>query len=144
MEHIGFHGMEEGLDEGVIGHLAGAVRHARLDAMRAHEARYTMLADALAALTQRLVHARASVGTAALGVNGSDLHRKGFVLALTLATLARAPGIKARSRHSVDTAHERQVVLVPVYFDEGEDLRFRSEANRMAFFKSSCSSLSTL
>jgi len=53
-----------------------------------------------------------------------DLRGKLLVLALTLATLARAPGVKARPRYPVDPAHQRQIVLHPVYFDEGEDFRF--------------------
>ena len=112
--------------------------------MRSHEARHAMLSNAVAASAQRLVHARAPIGAAALAVNRSDLAGERLVLALTLATLARAPGIKARPRNPVDPAHQREIVLCPVYFDEGEDFRFRSEANRMAFFSSSCSSLSTL
>src|SRR5687768_6292492 len=88
--------------------------------------------------------ARAAVGAAALGVNRADLRGQGLVLALTLATLARPPGVVTRSGHPVEPAHHRDVVLSPVYFDELEDFRFRPEANRMAFFRSSCSSLSTL
>src|ERR1700674_398432 len=118
--------------------------HASLDAVRTHETCYAVLAHAMALAPERLVHPRAAIGTTAFGMHRPDLSGKGFVLALTLATLARAPGIEACSGDPVDTAHQPDVVFGPVYFDEGEDFRFRSEANRMAFFKSSCSSLSTL
>jgi hypothetical protein len=103
-----------------------------------------MFANAMTLVPQRPVHARAPIGAAAFAVNRSDLAGERLVLALTLATLARAPGVKARTRNPIDPAHQRELVLRPVYFDEGEDFRFRSEVNRMAFFRSSCSSLSTL
>ncbi len=112
--------------------------------MRAHEACYAVLANAMALAPEHLVHAGTAVGAAAFKVNDPNLGGKRLVLALTLATLARAPGVIPRSRDPVDPAHQRESVLHPVYFDELEDFRFRSEANRMAFFKSSCSSLSTL
>src|SRR5688572_23427408 len=87
---------------------------------------------------------RAAVDASAVGVHRADLRRQGLVLALTLATLARAPSVITGSGHSIEPAHHRNVVFGPVYFDELEDFRFRPEANRMAFFRSSCSSLSTL
>ena len=119
-------------------------RHARLDAVAPHEPRYAVLSNPMAAIAQHPVHPRTAVDPLAFGVNRLDLAGEQLVAALTLATLARAPGIKTRPRNPIDPAHQCQIVLRPVYFDEGEDFRFRSEANRMAFFKSSCSSLSTL
>jgi len=118
--------------------------HARFDPVRSHEAGDTMLSNPMAAAAQCLVNPRTAIDATALGVNRPDLACQRFVLALTLATLARAPSIKASPRYPVYPAHQREIMLCPVYFDEGEDLRFRSEANRMAFFRSSCSSLSTL
>jgi len=119
-------------------------RHAGLDPVGAHEASNPVLADPMAALAKSTMHPRAAVGTAALGVYYPDLGRQRLVLALTLATLARAPGVETRPRHPVEPTHQPHAVLSPVYFDELEDLRFRPEANRMTFFRSSCSSLSTL
>src|SRR6266446_1793920 len=118
--------------------------YARFDPVRSHEPRHAVLAYSLAAPAQHLMYPWASIGAAALSMNGADLCRERLVLALTLATLARAPGVKARSGDPVEPAHRRDSVFGPVYFDELEDLRFRPEANRMAFFRSSCSSLSTL
>src|SRR5574341_1218110 len=110
----------------------------------AFEKKRIMLAHAMAAPAQHLMNPRAAVGAAALLVHRPDLARERFVLALTLAALARAPGIEPGPRDPVEPAHHRHAVLCPVYFDELEDLRFRPEANRMAFFRSSCSSLSPL
>ena len=64
------------------------------------------------------------------------------VLALTLATLARAPGIEPGSGHPVEPAHHRHAVLCPVYFDEREDLRFSIGSKPDGFFGSSYSSFS--
>ena len=111
---------------------------------RVHEPSNAVLPYVMAAVAQCMVHPGAAVGPAALGVNGTDLRGQELVLALTLAPLARAPGVITGSGDSVEPAHHRDVVFGPVYFDELEDLRFRPEANRMAFFRSSCSSLSTL
>ncbi|MNC89203.1 hypothetical protein D3C83_51060 [compost metagenome] len=112
--------------------------------MPAHEPGHAVLAHPVPALTQRLVYPRAAIDSAALTMHRTDLGRQRLVLALTLATLARAPGVEPGSRYPIHAAHQRESVLVPVYFDELEDFRFRPEANRMAFFRSSCSSLSTL
>src|SRR5207237_8686010 len=64
------------------------------------------------------------------------------VLALTLATLARAPGIEPGSGHPVEPAHHRHAVLCPVYFDEREDLRFSIGSKADGFFWSAYSSFS--
>src|SRR5262249_53690815 len=119
-------------------------RYARFDAVASHEPRDPILAHAVAAFAQRPVHPWTSVGAAALSMDAADLGRQGLVLALTLAALARAPGVVARPGHPVQPTHQGDAVLCPVYFDELEDLRLRPEANRMAFFRSSCSSLSSL
>src|SRR4051812_29229961 len=92
------------------------LRHARLDAVPAHEARDAVLAHPMTSPAQHLMHPRASVGPTALHVCHADPLDQRLVLALTLATLARAPGIEARSRYSIDPAHQRDVVLIPVYF----------------------------
>src|SRR5207247_4645469 len=105
---------------------------------------HAVLAHAVAFVLERPVHPGAPIDATAFYVNGPNLLCERFILALTLAPLARAPSVVARSGNPVDPAHQREIVLHPVYFDEGEDFRFRSEANRMAFFRSSCSSLSTL
>jgi len=112
--------------------------------VRSHEACDAVFSDPMAAAAQRSVNPRAAIGIAAFGMHHADLGGKRLVLALALATLARAPGVETCPRYPIDPAHQREIVLSPVYFDEGEDFRFRSEVNRMAFFRSSCSSLSTL
>src|SRR5436190_9948658 len=101
--------------------------HAGFDAVRAHEARYAVLAYAMAFALEHLMHSGTAVGAAALGMRRPDRGRQRLILAFTLATLARAPGVIPRSRNPVHPAHQRKVVLGPVYFDEGEDFGFRSE-----------------
>src|SRR5512134_3794393 len=59
-------------------------RHARLDAMLAHETGNAMLADTVAAASQHPVHPRATVGATAFAVHRADLGRQRLVLALTL------------------------------------------------------------
>jgi len=49
------------------------------------------------------------------------------------------PGIKTRTRDVHKLADHRERERFAVCFDEGEDLAFSSEANRMAFFRISCS-----
>src|SRR5439155_23079750 len=73
-------------------------RDARLDTVPAHEPRHPILADSVAAPAQRLVHPWAAIGATALLVHHADLARQGFIVALTLATLARAPSIEPGSR----------------------------------------------
>ena len=112
--------------------------------MGPHQARDPMLAYTVAFVPEHLVHTGTAVGATAFKVNGPNLLCESLVAALPLATLTRAPRIIACPGYLIDPAHQREIVLHPVYFDEFEDFRFRSEANRMAFFNSSCSSLSTL
>src|SRR5439155_1252092 len=141
MEHLSLHRVEEGFNEGVVGDLAWAV-HALREAQLGKAllegtsgilgapigVEYQAATGLTAAAAQRLVNPRTAIDATALGVNRPDLACQRFVLALTLATLARAPSIKASPRYPVDPAHQREIMLCPVYFDEGEDLRFRSEA----------------
>src|SRR4051812_6726212 len=108
--------------------------------MASHESSDPVLTHSVPAFVQGSMHPRAAVRAAAFGMHRADLCRQRFVLALTLATLARAPGVITGSRDSIEPAHHRNVVFGPVYLDELEDFRFRPEANRMAFFRSSCSS----
>ena len=118
--------------------------HASLDPVSSHETGNPMLADAMAAALERSMHSWTSIGTAAFAMHRADLGRQGIVVQLAPAATATAPGIETSPGYSVEPAHRRDLVLRPVYFDELEDFRFRPEANRMAFFRSSCSSLSTL
>src|SRR5665647_1615003 len=61
-----------------------------------------------------------------------------------MAGATTAPGIEPGTGDAIHTTHQRDGIDFPVYFDELEDFRFRSEVNRMAFFRSSCSCCSTL
>lgn len=67
------------------------------------------------------------------------------VLLRMRALRAAAPGIVARARHSVAATETRHAVrparLRALRVDEGEDFSLRAEQNRMAFSRSSCSSL---
>src|SRR3989338_1249452 len=55
-----------------------------------------------------------------------------------MAGATTAPGIEPGTGDAVHAAHQSDGMVFPVYFDEVEDFRFRSEVNRMAFFRSSC------
>jgi hypothetical protein len=105
-------------------------RNTRLDAVPAHEAGHSVLANPMPAPAQDFVHPRTSIGATALGMHRADGRSKTFIVALTLATLARAPRIKACPRYPIEPAHHRHAVLCPVYFDEFEDFRFRPETVR--------------
>jgi len=67
-----------------------------------------------------------------------------LVVAGVNARLAPTPGVVPRSRHPVALAQCLHPEPVLLRVDEGENRCLRAEQNRMAFFRSSCSSLSTL
>jgi len=56
-------------------------RHARLDAVGAHETGDTVLAHPMAAFAQGAVDPRAAVGAAAIGMHRADLGGERFMLA---------------------------------------------------------------
>jgi hypothetical protein len=84
----------------------------------------------------------ASVRATAAHEDGLDLREQCRVLACPRAGAAMAPRVVARPGHVVERTEATQGEVLPLAVDEREDLRFRSEEKRMAFFKSACSSLS--
>ena len=109
------------------------------DVGTSHEPSNPALANALTLLDEDVAHARTAVGVQAFRVNLHDALGEAHVFKLARPGLARSPRIEARSRDIEVAAHHRDRPGLPVCFDEGEDFAFRSEANRIAFFRMSCS-----
>ena len=65
------------------------------------------------------------------------------VLFPSCALLAVAPGVVPSARHTEERTKAGYRERVALAFDEREDVGLRSEQNRMAFFRSACSSWST-
>src|SRR5437762_3595024 len=53
------------------------------------------------------------------------------------------PRVEPRSRNGKQSAQARHAEPLPLFFDEGEDVGFRAEVNRMSFFSNACSSWSS-
>ena len=83
-----------------------------------------------------------AIRAAALIEEGLDADAQALVSFTTGARAAPLPGVVAGPSHAVERAHAADRELIALGFDELEDLRFRSEENRMDFFKSSCSAFS--
>ena len=90
-----------------------------------------------------MVDAGAAVRVTAAREDGLDLLEEGAVLALARAGPAASPRVVAGPGDSVEGAEPSHGEPLTLRLDEREDLRFRAEENRMAFFKSSCSSFSS-
>src|SRR5215470_19425848 len=88
-------------------------------------------------------HPRTAIGATAALEDCLDLVEEYAVLLAPGTLAAAAPSVVARPRDAVQRAHSRQAEPCALAVDELEDLRLRAEENRMAFFKSSCSSLSS-
>jgi hypothetical protein len=115
-----------------------------LDPLRTHDSRHPILPHALTVRAQHPMYTRATVGASAVA-----MHPRNVPLQINIGLYTRTghtllPRVVASTGHTVNAAHQRDLVFGPVGFDKLEDLRFRAEANRMAFFNSSCSSRSTL
>jgi hypothetical protein len=104
-----------------------------------HEAGHTAPTDALALLDKRVANARTAIAVQAIRVDLNDALGQAIILQLAQAGLAGPPRIEARAGDLEVLAHHRERPGLPVCFDEGEDFAFSSEANRIAFFKMSCS-----
>lgn len=105
----------------------------------AHEARHAMAAYQHPPLAQLLHDARRAIHAAPLLMCLVDQLRQLLVANAALADRADPPSVKARTGDSHELAHHRERERLTVCFDEGEDEAFVSEANRMAFFRMSCS-----
>jgi hypothetical protein len=86
--------------------------------------------------------ARCSIAAAARREHGTDPLQQSRIVAGMAARPPALPGVKAGARHSVASAQGRYPAAIPLRRDEREDGALRAEQNRMAFFRSSCSSLS--
>ena len=91
---------------------------------------------------ERAVDARASVRATAARKDRSDLLEHRRILAVARARAPLAPRVVARAGHGVERAQALHGEPLALSVDEREDLRLRAEENRMAFFKSACSSFS--
>ncbi len=105
----------------------------------AHEAGDPAAAHHDAALPQLVGDAGTALETTPLPEGVGDKVRYESITPSTDAGPSRLPGIEAASRHAVNSAHHLDRKPVPVCLEESEGLRFRSRANRIAFFSSSCS-----
>src|SRR5215471_3678028 len=108
----------------------------------AHEPGDASTADPDAGAGQRVEHPRTAIGAAAALEDRLDLVEQYPVLLAPGTLAAAAPRIVARPRDAIQRAHAFQAQPCSLAVDEFEDLRLRAEENRMAFFKSWCSTLS--
>ena len=112
--------------------------------MAAHQLGDAVLAHGYALLLQLSIHSGAAVGAAAGLMHLFDALHQDVVFLCTPTGAAIKPGIEAGTGDTLHTTHHGDRQFSPVHFDEFEDFRFRSEVNRMAFFRSSCACCSTL
>ena len=89
---------------------------------------------------QELIEACAAVAFTMRRKEALDLPCEESVLSRMSTLTAPTPGVEAGGRHGVASAERRDVEVRTLRVDEGERVAFRAEQNRMAFFKSSCSS----
>src|SRR5213593_2665767 len=129
-------------EEGMIGRVrAIETRGPSLKASFSHQPRHPILTDRVSQLPQRSGDPRAAIGLAARYMNPLNGHHQSAALLCPITRRPPVPGVVPGSAYLVHPAHHGNSVSSPVCLDEGEDFRFCSEANRMAFFRSSCSSL---
>lgn len=112
---------------------------AALQASLPHETSHAMAADPHAPLAQLLHDAWGAIDLASSVMSLLHQISQLLIAQAALTDRARLPGIKAGSRHLHDLADQRERERLTVCFDEGEDVAFACEANRMAFFRISCS-----
>src|SRR5512145_263057 len=86
--------------------------------------------------------ARAPVGPAAPAVDRLDFAEDHFVFSATGTRRTPFPCVVPDATDPVETTDPADAVPLPVLLDEREFRALSSEQNRMAFFSSSCSSLS--
>src|SRR6266498_3323332 len=118
--------------------LRGSGAQARL----AHKPRDPPPADPRAGGAESLVDPGAAIRPPALHKDGLDRTQQRLVLPAARAGASAPPGVVASPRDTVESAHPVHAKAGALGIDKREDLRLRSEQNRMAFFKSSCSVLS--
>ena len=114
----------------------------RAKAGRSHEARYTSPARTGPDSSQLLMQARRSVGAATRFEDGRDPMRQSLVLLAPCALRPSPPRVIPSAADTQEGTRSRYREAPALRLDEGEDIRLLSEQNRMAFFRSSCSSWS--
>ncbi len=88
------------------------------------------------------MHAGAPIGVAAVPVYHFDLLEQSIILPPASAFATPTPRVVPATGHAIHPTHGTDAQFIPVLLYEREDFAFRSEQNRMAFFRISCSSLS--
>src|SRR6185369_496908 len=133
-------------EEGALTHLRASIKPcaAPLQAALAHEARDTATPYWHAQHAQSTRHSGAAVVATALRMHLAHVLAELGIAEGSRTGLAALPGVVAASRHAEQLAHHLDREALPVCLDEGEDFTFRSEANRIAFFRRSCSICSCL
>src|SRR5713226_6198054 len=112
---------------------------AALQSRATHQAGHPTLTDGNPFAPQLTRDPRAAVVAPALLMNLAYPFGEPCVLARARTGLATLPGVETAAANTVESAHHLDRVGVPVCRNERKDFCFRSEANRIAFFKRSCS-----
>lgn len=108
----------------------------------AHQACHPPTAYALTAPCQQPMQARTAIRPATSREDGDDRREEHPVLLPVSALRPTAPRIVPRARDPVAPTQPRHPERLPFAVDECEDVGFRVEQNRMAFFRRACSSCS--
>src|SRR5215510_2816072 len=125
---------------------AVAAYRLRAESCGAHEACDAATTTAPARVHQLAIQPRAAVAFVMERKEPMNLGAQAPVLERVRAVVAVSPRVEPRARDAIAATERRDVkafVLGDEVVDEGEDLGFRALQNRMAFFKRSCSSLSS-
>lgn len=123
-----------------------ATHRFRACAGRAHQAGDATATARPPSLDQLFIQARTAVPCLVSREATQNLDGQSPVLARVRTLAAAAPRVEPRARDVVAAAEWgdfEAFVLRDEVVDEGEDLAFRALQNRMAFFKRSCSALSS-
>src|SRR5947207_2563572 len=116
-----------------------APRAAALQSRTTHQTGHSTPADGLAFAPQLTRDARTAIVATALRMHLAYPFSEPCIFARAHTALATLPSVETAARDTIECAHHLDRVRAPVGRDEREDFRFRSEANRIAFFKRSCS-----
>ena len=107
-----------------------------------HEPRHPFTPHPDPCSSQRLMNTRRPIAALAGRVHLLNPPQQVSVLFRVHARPSALPAVIARAAYPVALAHRLYRVLTTRSVDEREDRRLAWEQNRMAFFRSSCSSLS--
>jgi len=114
-------------------------RRARPQSALPHEAFHAPSTQAIPLSLQGPMNPWTSISATALLEQSTNLFQPDPVLCPACTLAALLPRVVPRSRDTIERTqpfHWERSSLAP---NEGEDVRFRAEQNRMAFFRSSCS-----